>query len=619
VLWLLGTVAPLFAHHCGPQVLALKVGETCPWRITADRTETQSRYAAAVAGDPTINAIFPKGNFESIHGDFTITGLAPGTNRFEVFWSYQPTMAAGFCFVEIRVLPGDPTDHAFPNTPGSLSAYGPFGDIDAGELSTWLDTHVPWQAKKLLILTECYSGSIALSPQFVNAPNTVVLAATVPNQTAKYGGFHDDAARSSHVGDGRTAQDIFETASKGRITAYAPVIHGLPPAQKRLLRESGEWPVYSGGLAMQNFSLESVSATGPVQSRHIIVYMGQPETKTIYVAEIDGVTVPSDTAGPTPISDEADRDIIKSNFSTEMNTTVRTVGGHPRPGNPDIGKVGWDLPGDQSGLLKAIIEAGQAISNSPNPSAEQFILFVGDHGQQGSFGYSGSAVAVPIFVSTEITTTWTAPSLGDSIGYNWKLEPGNKPSFTIKISERADIGELRAAGVSPRPQPGDFALEIQPASGPLVVLTDFITQPFDIDGGGKVGDRPGEYWKLHFPVDEDFVLGSLSAEPPVIRLHNDTTSEWELYELKLLSGAIARQSSRAPQPLIESVRRISPTQLQLRIYGPPGNTFALESSTNLTTWQFRRNITLFAEITLLTEPLVSAAQPLFYRLRWVSP
>src|SRR5688572_6314558 len=192
-------------------------------------------------------------------------------------------MAAGFCFVEIRVLAADPAEQAFPNLPGSLSAYGAFGDIDASELSTWMDAHIPMQARKLLILTECYGGSIALSPQFLGAPNTVVISATVPNQTAKYGGYHDDAGRSFQAGPGRTAQNIHETAGKGRVTGYAPTLHGLP-VDKRTMRESGEWPVYSGGLAMQNFSLESVSSNGPVQSRHIIVYMGQPETKTCYVA-----------------------------------------------------------------------------------------------------------------------------------------------------------------------------------------------------------------------------------------------------------------------------------------------------------------------------------------------
>jgi hypothetical protein len=527
-------------------------------------------------------------------------------------------MAAGFCFVEIRVLAADPPEQAFPNLPGSLSAYGAFGDIDASELSTWMDAHIPMQAKKLLILTECYGGSIALSPQFRGAPNTVVISATVPNQTAKYGGFHDDAARSFQTGPGRTAQNIHETASKGRVTGYAPTLHGLA-VDKRTMRESGEWPVYSGGLAMQNFSLESVSSTGLVQSRHIIVYMGQPETKTSYVAQVEGVTVPTSYSNPVPIADNADRDAIKANFSAQMNTTVRTVGGPPSEADPSKGQDGWDLPGDQSGLLQAIIEAGQAISNSPNPSAEQFILFVGDHGQQGSFGFSGGAIAVPIFVKTELSTGWKAPGLGDSIGYEWKLDLNNKASFSIKINEHAQQERARAAALPPKPQPGDFILEIQPAIGPPVLLTEFICRPFDIDGGGEVGDRPGEYWKLYFPVDEDFVFGSLSAEPPVIRLQNDTSTEWEVYELKLLSGAIARTASRAPQPLIESVRQRSPTQIELRVYGPPGETFALESSANLATWQFRRNVNIFTPITTLTEPLPASAGPFFYRLRWLGP
>jgi len=623
-LCIIGTAPPASAHHCGPQVLTLKVGETCPWRITADRTETQSRYAAAIVGDPAFTAIFPRGNFMSIHGDFTITGLAPGTNRLEVFWSYEPTMAAGFCFVEIRVLAADPAEFAYPNQPGSLPAFGPFGDIDSSELSTWLEAHIPMQAKKLVILTECFGGSIALSPQFIGAPNTVVISATVPNQTAKYGGHHDDAARSTRPGPGRTAQNIHETASKGRVTGYAPTLHGLP-VEKRLMRESGEWPVYSGGLALQNFSLESVSSTGAVQSRHIVVYMGQPETKTNFVSMIDGVTVPSGYGDPAVISDNADRDAIKTSFSAEMNTTVRTVGGEPDPADITKGQNGWDLPGDQSGLLQAIIEAGNAISNSPNPSAEQFILFVGDHGQQGTSLFSGAAITLPITIDAGISPGWKAPTAYDDLGINWKLDLGNKPSFTIKITtdnpRRSGDTVTSAGGVQPatRPRPGDFSLEIRPANEPPLRLTNFVSQPFDIDGGGSVGDRPGEYWKLFFPVDEDYVFRSLSSAPPTFRLRNNTTSEWTLTEMKLLSGAIARTASRAPRPVIESVRRVSATQIELRVYGPPGETFALESSANLATWQFRRNVSLFTSITLLTEPAPAGGGPLFYRLRWTGP
>lgn len=120
-------------------------------------------------------------------------------------------------------------------------------------------------------------------------------------------------------------------------------------------------------------------------------------------------------------------------------------------------------------------------------------------------------------------------------------------------------------------------------------------------------------------VCPDFLLGSLSAAPPAIRLHNHTATEWELRDFKLLSGALRRDSSPVLQPLIESVRLLSPTQLQLRIYGPPGDTFALESSANLTTWSLRRNVTFLSPITTLTETVPAAPESLFLRLRWVGP
>lgn len=608
------TAGRLPAHHCGPQVLTLKAGETCPWRITADRTEEKSHYAAAMVGDPAISSVIPLGSFDAIHGDFIITGLRPGTNRLEVFWGYDgPPPAAGFCFVEIRVTAADPGEQAFPNIPGSLTSFRFYGDTDASELSTWLNAHIPAAAKKLLVLTECYGGSIALSSEFRNAPNTIVLSATVPNQTAKYGGYHDDAARALRPGEGRTSKDVHETATRGIATSWSPAIHGLA-VDKRTLRESGEWPVFSGGLAMEDFSLASVTNGGAVQSRHIIIYMGHPEARTSIVEQIEGVTIPNPGGNPTTISDNADRDAIKAAFSGERNTTVRTVGGEADPANPEVGVNGWDLPGDQEGLLKAIIEAGGAISNSPNPSAEQFILFVGDHGQQGSSILSGPVI-LPVSAGTELSINWKAPGLGDTLGYTWKLDQGNKVSLGFKVEDIGANQRAQAAAGQLMPGPGDFTLEILPAGQPAVTLTEFVIQPFDINGGGQVGDWQGEYWKIYFPVEEDFVLGSLSAASPGIRLHNHTTTQWQLRDFKLFSGAIRRDSSPVPRPLIESVRMLSPTRLELRIYGPPGDTFVLESSTNLGTWSFRQNVTFFSQIMTLTQT-VSGPGPLFFRLRW---
>lgn len=187
-------------------------------------------------------------------------------------------------------------------------------------LELLLDQHVPTgnAHSSLLVFTQCYGGSMV--DEFADREGTSVLSATVPAQTARYGGYHDDAAAALYAEDGRTSDDVHEAGTDGASSLEDPIAQG--PAAP----------------------LDEVGSTG-IGSRHVLVYAGQPEEK-----------------------DVEDRDTIEQNFAGDPDTTVTTVGG---AGQAD----GWDYPGTFAGLRDALVE----ISAWMDPT-EQFVLFVTDHG-----------------------------------------------------------------------------------------------------------------------------------------------------------------------------------------------------------------------------------------------
>ncbi len=202
-------------------------------------------------------------------------------------------------------------------------------DIYDYQLDQMIDSFIPPSAKRLIVLTQCYGGDAADN---FTGTNTAVLSATSPGQKAKYGGYDDDAANACKPGAGKTGQSVHAAGTAGKHPA--------------------ETPVMGGGLAPGAVSLEPVTADGAVRSRHVVVYAGMPDAKG---------------------RDNAQRDKIKANFAGQPNTTVTTVGG--------VGPAdGWDKHGWGRGLKDAINEAAAAIEAAPDPSKEQFLLFVTDHG-----------------------------------------------------------------------------------------------------------------------------------------------------------------------------------------------------------------------------------------------
>ncbi len=203
--------------------------------------------------------------------------------------------------------------------------------INENQLDQWIDSFVPPQANRLLTLTQCFGGNML--GRFAGKSNTTVISATSPGQEAHYGGYDDDAAGATKPAAGTTAQDVHNAGTAGK--------------------HASETPSVGGGLPPNQFPMGPVRTTPEIESRHVVVYAGIPDSS-------EG-------------RDNDQRDTVKSNFAGDQNTTVTTVGGK---GVAD----GYDKPGSAAGLKAAIKEAGDAIRNSPHPEREQFLLFVTDHG-----------------------------------------------------------------------------------------------------------------------------------------------------------------------------------------------------------------------------------------------
>jgi hypothetical protein len=614
-LLLLIGVLPVAAHFCGPRRIELKVGEACLWRIVADLIETDSRYSPVLEGPGGVE-VSPLKNFMARHGDFVIVGKAPGTNKLSVAWSYQPTGAVGLCDVEIVVVTNQTgVTYQSPGNFGFLSARSGAADISAEDLRSLLDRYVPAEAKKLLIFTQCYGGNMATSDALVNAPNIAIASATSPKQTGKYGGYHDDAARALRPADGRTAQDLHQTASQGKMT-MTPAEGGMLQ-DKSVLHNNSEWPRTAGGLTLSSFSLDPVSATGPVKSRHIVIFMGQPEAKQVIAQNHDGsITIPSAQGTLMTIDDVADRDAVKASFSNEPNTTVTTAGGNPSPDNASAGQNGWDFPGDADGLKRAIEQAGQAIRASADPATEQFILFVGDHGSQTSpflvTPYSLGAGSSGLFnVNLENS------GVSASLSYTLQLSVDNQPAINLQYTLAPGGGQnpqLQAPALAGAAAVANIQVELTIPGQPVIRLSQPTVHIFDIDGDGVVEPGLGEHVNLQFPVAETLVLRHLLLQPFEAKVINGTTTNLVLQQFGLSTGRISREAYVIPPPLITAVRPAPAGRLELTLEGAPGYSFELRSSTDLTTWTLVRTVSFSQAIMKVEVTPPSGSGPVFFRL-----
>ncbi len=298
---------------------------------------------------------------------------------------------------------------------GTLStASGP--SIYDTQLRKMIDTFIPTTNahSALLVFTQCFAGNMV--DDFADREGTATLSATAAGESAWYGGYHDDAAKALRPGTGRTSDDVHAAGVAGKFSREHPSSSGTP------------------------VSLEPTSDTGEIQSRHVLVYAGQPGAE-----------------------DEADCKQIEDNFAGQSNTTVTTVGCKGNGTTPDY-------PATLNGLRDALRDIGHQMG--PN---EQFILFVTDH---------GNADEVDTAPACEGQTCTSAPlTFSDGVKEAMEADPNNRPAVTLL-------------------SPEEVTAPITVALSTGAVFTNVLfNQPIDLDDDGLV-TGPGEGWMAIQPVEE---------------------------------------------------------------------------------------------------------------------
>ena len=362
-------------------------------------------------------------------------------------------------------IPDPPTPTAPAAGTGTL-ATTQGASITDEKLADQIDLWIPAEVQRLIVFTQCYGGDCV--DNFDGKANTAVASATQPGQLARYGGYDNDAADALKPGAGRTGKTVHDAGVAGKAAS--------------------ETPTTGGGLALDDFSLEDVTSDGDVRSRHVVVYAGQPDS----------------AAG----RDNDQRDAIKANFAGKTNTTVSTVGGD--------GTGGWDEPGSSVGLARALAVVRRDILASPDPSKEQFILFVTDHGDKHK-KKTPATTTVPGCFTMVCDPVLLDPAFECWSGADTAIigqmqnDPGNEPGFSIFLDAQANGIQIPDDGTTVF-LPGELVLNMNHPVHGTIPLENFgesvLELSGDLPGMGTVGDLPGEGVRVHFPLAEDLFIAN---------------------------------------------------------------------------------------------------------------
>ncbi|HZU86875.1 MAG TPA: hypothetical protein VFF78_05300 [Anaerolineaceae bacterium] len=352
---------------------------------------------------------------------------------------------------------------ADPPAQGQLSTSG--GErISETQLRTLLDTYIPESnaQSRLLILTQCYGGNM-LDSFSSGLTKTTVLSATSEGQTARYGGYDDDAARALRPGAGRTSADVHAAGTAGK----AP----------------SETPTSQGGAV----SLEPVSPSGAIQSRHILIYAGKPDS--------------------APGRDVSQRDQIKSNFANQPppTTTITTVGGAGTAG-------GWDYPGTAQGMTDAL----KSIQAKMGPN-EQFIMFATDHGAEQS-------VVTPMCVANQCQAN--ALSIPPEAHMGMMEDLFNQPALTLFTESMVGVESPSTVTVT----------VCQDMTGNCLIFSNQSFLPFDLNKDGDLLD-PGDGYLVDIPLEETFAL---PLPLNITAVAAPSPNPLIIHQVGLESGAIAK-------------------------------------------------------------------------------
>jgi len=393
--------------------------------------------------------------------------------------------------------------------------------ISDRQLSEMIDAVVPNETERLLIFAQCYGGAFATSEHF-NKPNTATMAGTHPNQTARYGGYHQAAAKALRPGkDPMTDQNFTgQTVHDAGVAARFEDGSGDTDAT--------EQPTVGGGMALSDFSLESVVLSGTgVQSRHIVVFAGQPGVGAAKNKDGDKIWG----------SDSEDRKNIRQNFFWEAGATVHTVGYD--------GTGGWDHPGTAKGLKAALEEVREQLTYpGVDPSKEQFIFFAGDHGEYRRARQISATIPSGARSVVNVEFAALSPANEDAVVWGSKR---TSVSFFVPFDEFYwPIQRDQDGNYLPSHGEGDFIVDITPVGGAArkdtLVLTEFF-ELFRDEGSDVLGDSPGEGLEFRFEIDKASFL-ALAGSTLEIGITNANPFPVTVGAFTLSAGAIPKGPHR---------------------------------------------------------------------------
>ncbi|NQU38773.1 MAG: hypothetical protein HQ523_02355 [Lentisphaerae bacterium] len=415
------------------------------------------------------------------------------------------------------------------------------------DLARWIDTYIPTNTPKLLVLTQCYGGDTAKA--FTGKTNTVVLSATSAGQKAVYGGYDAGAANAMRPGSGRTAGNIHTAGAANRDTIETPIV--------------------GGGMNPTNFPMTSVSTSGVVRSRHVIWYAGQPDGRP-------GRDVDQDA-------------LLQGHYAGETNTTYWAVAAST--------DGGWDYDGSARGLRQAIQAAGTLITNSTDPDAEQFVLYVSDHGDRH---VTASLVTnLPPNQLAVLTGFPTFSSL-DMNPQDLLDDTNTVPGFSVFIPFEPG-GPVFDPDSEPFFLPPDWGLTItitNQSSLPPLFLTNPIELPLELDNG-TVGDFPGEGVQLFFPVEPQFFVDSFFDVFVTIEVVQDTGLTWPISHISQDSGEVPKDIAPTDGRRVELRPDVIDTEIvALGLHGIEGAVYPIETRTNLLSGEWEPLDTLLGEDTI---------------------
>jgi hypothetical protein len=374
-------------------------------------------------------------------------------------------------------------------------------------------------------------------------------------------------------------------------------------------------------LAPESFSLEPITATSQVQSRHVIVFMGEPGVATNWVEFHGGISVPTQWGAKTLFYDNADRDVIVQNFTGQPNTTVDTAGGTRAPTDSNRGVDGWEYPGTSRALSRAIAAAGTAIRNSENPAREQFILFVGDH---GGTGFDAAPFRTNVNSREKIFLPERLKIVGgeDVLYRQLSRDPNTTPLVKLNV-EPAAGGNRRAAaigfGLQELQTTGPYRLRlIHPESGLTVELDAWTRVELDWDEDSRIDTSSREFVGLAFPISETLLFQFLGKEL-LVEMENASGEDLVVTGLRLDYGNSPRTSFRIPPPRISNPRVVN-GGLEFELEALQFERYLVEKSVDLQLWAPVLTNTPSREISTIRAQGTGILQGnAAFRVRWEDP